>query len=121
MTSPNIRDAKYVLIIGATAGIGRELALAIHNLPNKPTVVVTGRREERLDELNGKSPRIEGMQLDVTEGRAALKDFVDKVVAKYPEVSLCITVALFGMLTRVLLLTPCSSTPSSSHLVSSTS
>ena len=100
MTSSNIRDAKCVLIIGATAGIGRELALAIHNLPNKPTVVVTGRREERLDELNGKSSRIESMQLDVTEGRAALKDFVDKVVAKYPEASPCITVTLFVMFTR---------------------
>ena len=87
MPSPNIRDAKCVLVLGATAGIGRNLALAIHDLPHKPTIIVSGRRQGRLDELAGSSSRIEGTQLDVTAGRAVLKDFVDTVVAKHPEVS----------------------------------
>lgn len=48
---PGIEDAKCVLIIGATSGIGRALALAIHDLPTQPTVIVAGRRMERLEEL----------------------------------------------------------------------
>ena len=83
MASPNIRDARCVLVIGATAGIGRELAMAIHALPHKPTVIVTGRRQERLDELSDKGSRVEHMQLDVTAGRAALKEFVEKAVTQY--------------------------------------
>lgn len=86
--SPNIQDAKCVLVVGSTAGIGRELALAIHDLPSQPRVIVTGRRRERLDELATKSTRIEGIQIDVNAGRATLKGFADEVITKYPEVSL---------------------------------
>ncbi|KAJ3555550.1 hypothetical protein NM688_g2518 [Phlebia brevispora] len=84
MSRPNIRDAKCVLVIGATAGIGRALALAIHDLPSKPTVIVAGRRQERLDELTKTSDRIVGIRVDVTMDRAALKDFAESVVSQYP-------------------------------------
>lgn len=84
--SPSIDDAKCVLVIGATAGIGRALALAIRDLPSKPTVIVAGRRQHRLDELSTGNDRVEGIQVDVTAGRPALKEFVETVVMKHPEV-----------------------------------
>ncbi len=92
---PNITEAKCVLIIGATAGIGRALALAIHDLPTKPTVIVGGRRQERIDELTKSSGRIKGVQIDVQSGRQVLKTFVSDIIANYPDVRLPIlTVSL---------------------------
>lgn len=83
---PGITDAKCVLVIGATAGIGRALALAIRDLPSRPVVIVGGRRQERIDELSKNGERIEGVQIDVTWGRDKLKAFVEITVAKYPDV-----------------------------------
>lgn len=85
---PSINDSKCVLVIGATSGIGRALALAIHALPTKPTVIVGGRRKDRLDELvkNGDG-RIDAVQVDVQADRETLKQFVDDVLAKHPNVS----------------------------------
>lgn len=83
---PTINDSKCVIIVGATAGIGRALALAIHDLPSKPTVIVSGRRQERLDELAAKSERIHGVQIDINADRATLVKTVDGVLQKYPEV-----------------------------------
>lgn len=82
-----IKDAKCVLVVGATAGIGRSLALAIHDLDSKPTVIVAGRRQERLDELAAKSDRIKTARVDITVPYDQLKQFVDDLVAKYPDVS----------------------------------
>ncbi|TFK89630.1 NAD(P)-binding protein [Polyporus arcularius HHB13444] len=81
-----IKDAKCVLVIGATAGIGRALALAIHDLDSKPTVIAAGRRQERLDELAAKSDRIKTARVDINATHDKLKQFVDDVVAKYPDV-----------------------------------
>ncbi|KAI0348456.1 NAD(P)-binding protein [Trametopsis cervina] len=83
---PGLTDAKCILIIGATAGIGRALALAIHDLPTKPTVIIGGRRQERIDELCGRSERFRGVWVDVLGGREALRGFVEGVVGNYPEV-----------------------------------
>lgn len=76
-----------MLVIGATSGIGRALALAIHALPSKPTVIVAGRRQDRLDELERKDERLETAKIDVNSGRGALKSFVHDLTAKYPDVS----------------------------------
>jgi short-subunit dehydrogenase involved in D-alanine esterification of teichoic acids len=81
---PGINDARCILIIGATSGIGRALALALHALPSQPTVVVAGRRKERLDELA--RDRLHGVQVDVSADSQALKQFVDETIASYPEV-----------------------------------
>ena len=91
---PSINDSKCVLVIGSTAGIGRALALAIHNLPTKPTVIVSGRRQERLDEIikGGKesdgsySGRLHAVRVDVSASNGELKAFVEDVVIKFPEV-----------------------------------
>ena len=82
-----IKDANCVLVIGATAGIGRALALAIHDLDSKPTVIVAGRRQERLDELAAKSDRIKTARVDINTSYDKLKPFVEDVVTRYPDVS----------------------------------
>ena len=82
-----IKDAKCVLVIGATAGIGRALALAIHDLDSKPIVIVAGRRQERLDELAAKSDRIKTARVDINTSYDKLKQFVEDVLTKYPDVS----------------------------------
>lgn len=78
--------------MGATAGIGRALALAIWELPTKPIVIVAGRRRERLDELVKKGAdsgegRIEGVQIDISGSRESLQNFASDLVARYPDVS----------------------------------
>ncbi|KAM5533096.1 hypothetical protein V8D89_013239 [Ganoderma adspersum] len=82
---PGIKDAKCVLVIGATAGLGRSLALAIHDLETKPTVIVAGRRQERLDELAAKSQRIKTARVDINTHHDNLKPFVRDILSKYPE------------------------------------
>jgi NADP-dependent 3-hydroxy acid dehydrogenase YdfG len=82
MSSNNITNSSVVLVTGATAGIGRALAIAIAELPHKPRVVGVGRREGRLKELESKG--LETIQLDV--GRATRNDW-EQVLEKYPNVS----------------------------------
>lgn len=88
---PGIKEAKTILIIGATAGIGRSLAYAIHDLPTKPIVIVSGRRQERIDEITKTSERFGGITVDLLSGRESLKKFADDVVAKWPEVRVSFT------------------------------
>ncbi|KAJ7456709.1 hypothetical protein FB451DRAFT_1098973 [Mycena latifolia] len=78
----SIDKAKCVLVIGSTSGIGRALALAISELPSRPTVIAAGRRQDRLNELKEKN--LETLQLDVAADLETLKKTVDSVVAKYP-------------------------------------
>ena len=72
--------------IGATAGLGRALALAIHDLPSKPTVIAAGRRQERLEELAKQGERIKTLKFDVNASRDELKSVVQDVTQKYPDV-----------------------------------
>ncbi|CAK5264779.1 unnamed protein product [Mycena citricolor] len=78
----SIDQARCILVVGATSGIGRALALAISELPSKPTVIAAGRRADRLAELTVKG--LKTVQLDVTEDDAALKTKVDALIAQYP-------------------------------------
>jgi len=81
---PSINDSKCILVIGATSGLGRALARSLRDLPSKPTVIVTGRRQDRLDELAKEN--LETIKFDVDTTRENLKAFVDQVVNKYPDV-----------------------------------
>ncbi|HUX19701.1 MAG TPA: SDR family NAD(P)-dependent oxidoreductase [Spirochaetia bacterium] len=65
-----------VLITGATAGIGRELAERFAALGNK--VIACGRRAERLQELKSKYPDIVTRQCDISdpEQRSAIAKWV---------------------------------------------
>lgn len=86
---PNINDVKCMLIIGSTSGLGRALALSILDLPSKPTVIVCGRRQERLDELvssHGADGRLRAVKLDVNTDRQTLKAAIDDITRTYPDV-----------------------------------
>ena len=82
---PSIDDSKCILVTGATAGIGRALALALAKLPNKPRVIAVGRRKSRLEELAKYG--LETVEFDMNTDSSNLKKFADSVVQKYPEVS----------------------------------
>lgn len=85
---PNINDVKCMLIIGSTSGLGRALALSILDLPSKPTVIVCGRRQERLDELvssHGADGRLRAVKLDVNTDRQTLKAAIDDIIRTYPD------------------------------------
>lgn len=84
--------AKCVLVIGASSGIGKDLALRIHELPSKPTVIIAGRRQTKLDEILAQGSKsgkdnLHALTVDVSSGEAALKSFVDSAFQKFPEVS----------------------------------
>jgi short-subunit dehydrogenase involved in D-alanine esterification of teichoic acids len=86
-------SAKCVLVIGATSGIGRYLALAIHELPSKPTVIVAGRRQARLDEIIAQGSKagkenLHAVTVDMTSDLETQKSFVKDTLTKFPEVSL---------------------------------
>lgn len=84
-----IDDSKHVLVTGATAGIGRALALAIADLPSHPRVIAAGRRKDRLDEL--KKSNLETIEVDLDTDKAGLEKFVDETLQKYPEVRFSVT------------------------------
>ena len=93
-----INDSKCVLVIGATSGIGRALALAIHALESKPIVIVAGRRQARLDEIatdNDKDCRLKSVCVDISAGKDALKKFVESILGEYPKVCLTTTGDIF--------------------------
>lgn len=81
---PSIDDSKCVLVTGATAGIGRALALAIADLPSHPRVVAVGRRQDRLQELANHN--LDTIQADLDADKHSLKSFVDNVLQKFPDV-----------------------------------
>ena len=81
----SIDNAKCILITGATSGIGRALALALVNLPNRPQVVAAGRRKERLEELS-KVEGISTIQLELSGDPNALKQTAQDLIRRFPEV-----------------------------------
>ncbi|KAF4564823.1 hypothetical protein EYR40_010994 [Pleurotus pulmonarius] len=80
---PTIADSKCILVTGATSGIGRAMALGLKDLPGKPQVIATGRRQGRLDELAGKG--LEAIELDVQKSPQELKGDLNAIVARYPD------------------------------------
>ncbi|KAI0639749.1 NAD-P-binding protein [Trametes polyzona] len=80
-----IKDAKCILVLGATSGIGRALALALHGLDSRPTVIVAGRRQERLDEISKQGERIKTARVDINTTDDKLKEFVQQTVSQYPD------------------------------------
>lgn len=75
-----LRD-RTILITGGTGGIGRALAEEFDRLGN--TVIVCGRRTERLAELTARSPGIVGIPCDVGDATQR-RELAERVVAEHP-------------------------------------
>jgi uncharacterized oxidoreductase len=76
-----------IFISGATSGIGRGLAEALHRRGNK--VIVSGRRKELLEEVARANPGIDGVQLDVNQPQQ-ISDVARGLIAKYPALNVVV-------------------------------
>lgn len=76
-----------ILITGATAGIGRALALEFQRAGN--TVIVAGRRTDILEEMASEYPGLVAIPLDVADAEA-IAEFSARVTADYPALNVLI-------------------------------
>lgn len=76
-----------ILITGGGSGIGRELARRWHDLGN--TVLVAGRREERLREAADGYPRIHPMKLDIDDP-ADIARFSSELLQAHPTLNVLV-------------------------------
>lgn len=82
----NVKD-NTILITGGASGIGRGLAEAFHNLGN--LVIISGRRQEALDEVTAANPGMQSLRLDIADP-ADVTDFAEKITAFYPKLNVLI-------------------------------
>ncbi|KAH9486747.1 11-beta-hydroxysteroid dehydrogenase-like 3 [Psilocybe cubensis] len=80
---PSIDDSKCILVTGATSGIGRALALNLARLPSRPKVIATGRRKERLEELE--KADLHAVSFDLSVNLETMKKNMDELIAHFPE------------------------------------
>jgi uncharacterized oxidoreductase len=90
---------RTVLIAGGTSGIGRALAVRLHEAGNQ--VVVAGRREELLDQLVTEHPGIHSQRFDITD-QASIRRLFDSVTSQHPELNTVVTMAGIMASERVL-------------------
>lgn len=76
-----------ILVTGGTSGIGRALAEAFHDRGNR--VIVTGRRQERLDQITSARPGMVGMAVDLNDA-ASVERLGHEVRARFPEMNVLI-------------------------------
>lgn len=76
-----------ILITGGTSGIGRGLAEALHAKGNK--VIISGRRQNLLDEVTGRNPGMTGISVDMTDAQAVV-DFANKLKQDFPALNVVI-------------------------------
>jgi len=74
---------KIILITGATSGFGR--AIAIKFAENGYNVIITGRRKEKLDELEKELRTYEKIKVLALQFDVRNKDEVEKVIGNLPE------------------------------------
>lgn len=84
-------EPKSILVTGATSeGIGKALALALLDLPSQPEVIITGRRQEKLDEICKGHARLHGRRLDQTAPRAELQKWTKQLLSDFPNLDMVI-------------------------------
>lgn len=76
-----------ILITGGGTGIGRGLAEALHALGNK--VIISGRRQAKLDETVAANPGIDAILLDI-DSASAIRDFARTLTTRYPTLNVVI-------------------------------
>ena len=79
-----------VFIPGSTSGIGRALALALHDKGN--TVIAGGRRQEELDRLAAEHPGIDTVLIDTTD-TASISAAASTVLERHPALNVLIPMA----------------------------
>jgi uncharacterized oxidoreductase len=79
-----------VFIPGATSGIGLGLALKLQEAGN--TVIIGGRRTDRLERIVAEHPGIHAVTIDVADA-ASIADVSARVKAEHPDVNVLITMA----------------------------
>lgn len=81
---------RTVFLPGATSGIGRALAVALHERGN--TVIVGGRRAALIDEIRRDHPGIHGVVID-TADPASIATAAAEVLAAHPDLDVLIAMA----------------------------
>ena len=76
-----------VFITGATSGIGRSLAEALHKRGNQ--VIISGRRKGHLAEVTKANPGMQSLELNV-EDPASIASVAKKLIAEHPKLNVLI-------------------------------
>ena len=76
-----------IVITGGTSGIGKELAEKL--LARGNTLIICGRRAERLQEMTSKYPKLAARACDVTD-ESQRKAFADWVASTHPDVNVLV-------------------------------
>jgi uncharacterized oxidoreductase len=79
-----------IFIPGSTSGLGRSLAIALHEKGNK--VIAGGRRTELLEQIAAEHPGIDTVRIDTADA-ASIEAAAKEVLAKYPDLNVLVAMA----------------------------